>query len=125
VGLADLLPLVANYNVAVAEEGDSVVFLHQIVPGGADQSYGIHVAQLAGLPRDVVNRANEILKELEAHAPTTAVTPSRFTSSQQMALFPETSPILEELEKLDVNTLTPLEAINKLYEWKRKFIQDG
>ena len=125
VGLADLLPLVANYNVAVAEEGDSVVFLHQIVPGGGDQSYGIHVAQLAGLPRDVVNRANEILKELEAHAPTTAVTPSRFTSSQQMALFPETSPILEELEKLDVNTLTPLEAINKLYEWKRKFIQDG
>jgi len=111
--------------VAVAEEGDSVVFLHQIVPGGADQSYGIHVAQLAGLPRDVVNRANEILRELEEHAPTTAVAPSRFNSSQQMALFPETSPILEELEKLDVNTLTPLEAINKLYEWKRKFIQES
>ncbi|MCB8984240.1 MAG: DNA mismatch repair protein MutS [Ardenticatenaceae bacterium] len=125
VGLADLLPLVANYNVAVAEEGDSVVFLHQIVPGGADQSYGIHVAQLAGLPRDVVNRANEILRELEEHAPTTAVEPSRFNSSQQMALFPETSPILEELEKLDVNALTPLEAINKLYEWKRKFVQEG
>ncbi|MBK8988662.1 MAG: DNA mismatch repair protein MutS [Chloroflexi bacterium] len=125
VGLADLLPLVANYNVAVAEEGDSVVFLHQIVPGGADQSYGIHVAQLAGLPRDVINRANEILKELEKHAPTTAVTPNRFTASQQMALFPETSPILEELEKLDVNALTPLEAINKLYEWKRKFVREA
>jgi DNA mismatch repair protein MutS len=121
VGLADLLPLVANYNVAVAEEGDHVVFLHQIVPGGADQSYGIHVAQLAGLPRDVINRANEILQELEEHAPTTAVTPSRFTASQQMALFPETSPILEELAKLDVNSLTPLEAINKLYEWKRRY----
>jgi len=61
VGLADMLPMVANYNVAVAEEGDSVVFLHEIVTGGADRSYGIHVAQLAGLPRDVINRANEIL----------------------------------------------------------------
>jgi DNA mismatch repair protein MutS len=121
VGLADLLPAVVNYNVAVAEEGDSVVFLHKIVPGGADQSYGIHVAQLAGLPRDVINRANEILQELERHAPTTAVEPSRFTAGQQAALFPETSPILEELEQVDVNTLTPLEAINKLYEWKRKF----
>ncbi len=120
-GLADFLPMVANYNVAVAEEGDKIVFLHHIVPGGADRSYGIHVAQLAGLPRDVVNRANEILKELERHAPTTAVEPSRFTSGQQAALFPETSPILEELEKLDVNTMSPLEAINKLYEWKKKF----
>ncbi len=121
VGLADMLPMVTNYNVAVAEEGDDVVFLHQIVPGGADRSYGIHVAQLAGLPRDVINRANEILEELERHAPTTSVEPSRFTPSQQMALFPETSPILEELADLDVNTLTPLEAINKLYEWKRRY----
>lgn len=125
VGLADLLPMVANYNVDVAEEGDAVVFLHKIVPGGADQSYGIHVAQLAGLPRDVVNRAHEILQELEQHAPTTAVEPSRFSAGQQSALFPETSPILDELGELDVNTLTPLEAINKLYEWKRKFTKDS
>ena len=124
VGLADLLPKVANYNVAVAEEGDRVIFLHQIVPGGADDSYGIHVAQLAGLPRDVVNRANEILKDLEAHAPTAAVEPSPYTPSQQMALFPETSPILDELEQLDVNAMSPLEAINKLYEWKRRY-SDG
>jgi DNA mismatch repair protein MutS len=121
VGLADMLPLVSNYNVDVAEEGDQVVFLHQIVPGGADRSYGIHVAQLAGLPRDIINRANEILDELEAHAPTTAVEPSRLDNVQQMALFPETSPLLEELDRLDVNTLTPLEAINKLYEWKRRY----
>jgi DNA mismatch repair protein MutS len=119
--LTDLLPLVANYNVAVAEEGEKVVFLHQIVPGGADRSYGIHVAQLAGLPRDVINRAQEILKELEQHAPTAAVQPSRLHSSQQMALFPETSPILDDLQKLDVTAMTPLEAINKLYEWKRKY----
>jgi DNA mismatch repair protein MutS len=122
VGLADLLPLVNNYNVAVAEEGDKVIFLHQIVPGGADQSYGIHVGQLAGLPRDVINRANEILHELEEHAPTTAVEPSRLNSVQQMALFPESSPILDELEALDVNSMSPLEAINKLYEWKRRYV---
>ncbi|WP_420627380.1 DNA mismatch repair protein MutS [Candidatus Leptofilum sp.] len=121
VGLADLLPLVSNYNVAVAEEGDKVIFLHQIVPGGADQSYGIHVGQLAGLPRDVINRANEILLELEEHAPTTAVEPSRLNNVQQMALFPESSPLLDELESLDVNTMSPLEAINKLYEWKRRY----
>ncbi|MAU02028.1 MAG: DNA mismatch repair protein MutS [Anaerolineaceae bacterium] len=121
VGLADLLPLVSNYNVAVAEEGDKVIFLHQIVPGGADQSYGIHVGQLAGLPRDVINRANEILHELEEHAPTTAVEPSRLDNVQQMALFPESSPLLDELEALDVNGMSPLEAINKLYEWKRRY----
>ncbi len=121
VGLADLLPLVANYNVAVAEEGDSVVFLHQIIPGGADQSYGIHVAQLAGLPRDVINRANEILQDLEEHAPTTAVEPSRLNTVQQMALFPETSPILDELKELDINSMSPLEAMTKLYEWQRKY----
>ncbi|MCB8979198.1 MAG: DNA mismatch repair protein MutS [Ardenticatenaceae bacterium] len=124
VGLADLLPLVSNYNVAVAEEGDKVIFLHQIVPGGADQSYGIHVGQLAGLPRDVINRANEILQELEEHAPTTAVEPSRLNSAQQMALFPESSPILDELKTLDVNTMSPLEAINKLYEWKRRYADE-
>ncbi|GAB4159609.1 MAG: DNA mismatch repair protein MutS [Candidatus Promineifilaceae bacterium] len=120
-GLADILPLVVNYNVAVAEEGDNVIFLHHIVPGSADRSYGIHVAQLAGLPRDVINRAKDILKELEAHAPTAAVNPSHLRPAQQIALFPEASPILEELQQLDVTAITPLEAINKLYEWKRRY----
>jgi DNA mismatch repair protein MutS len=120
-GLADFLPLVANYNVDVAEEGDQVTFLHKIVPGGADRSYGIHVAQLAGLPRDVINRAREILRDLEKHAPTAAVEPSRLTSGQQMALFPESSPLLQELQELDVNLLTPLQALNKLYEWQRRY----
>lgn len=124
-GLADLLPMVTNYNVDVAEEGDTVTFLHKIVPGGADQSYGIHVAQLAGLPRDVISRANEILHDLEQHAPTAAVEPSRLDRGQQMALFPEASPILDELAKLDVNALTPLEAINKLYEWQRRYAQSN
>lgn len=120
-GLADLLPLVSNYNVAVAEEGDGVVFLHQIVPGGADRSYGIHVAQLAGLPRDVVTRANEVLLDLEKHAPTAAVERSHLRTAAQAALFPEASPLLDELNELDVLAMTPLEAINKLYEWRRRY----
>ena len=124
-GLASVLPLVANYNVDVSEEGDQVIFLHQIVPGAADLSYGIHVAQLAGLPRDVINRANEILAELEEHAPTAAVEPSHLKPVQQMALFPESSPMLEELQSLDVTTMTPLEAINKLHEWKRRYTEDS
>jgi DNA mismatch repair protein MutS len=124
-GLAELLPLVANYNVAVAEEGENVVFLHEIVPGGADRSYGIHVAQLAGLPRDVVNRATEILRDLEQHAPTASVEPSHLKPAQQIALFPETSPVIQELSDLDVTAMTPLEAINKLYEWKRRYTDEN
>ena len=120
-GLADFLPDVANFNVAVTEEGCEVPFLHHIAPGGADRSYGIHVAQLAGLPRDVITRAGEILNDLERHAPTAAVEPSRLSSGQQIALFPESSPFLDELQQLDVNALTPLQAINKLYEWKQRY----
>ncbi len=117
--LAEILPGVRNYNVAVSEADGKVVFLHKITPGGADRSYGIHVAQLAGLPRPLIQRANEILQELEQSAGKAVrldpVTP------QQMALFPETNPLLEELRALDVNSLTPIEAINKLYEWKKRF----
>jgi DNA mismatch repair protein MutS len=80
--LADLLPRIRNYNVAVAEEKDRVVFLRRIVPGGADRSYGIHVAQLAGLPKPVIHRAREILKVLEeeARAPGSTKRPSRCAS---------------------------------------------
>ena len=120
-GLSDLLPDVANFNVAVSDEGGEVTFLHHIVPGGADRSYGIHVAQLAGLPRDVILRANDILRDLERRAPTTAVEPSRLSRGQQIALFPDASPFLEELQQLDVNALTPLQALNKLYEWKQRY----
>ena len=124
-GLSVVLPLVTNYNVDVAEEGDQVIFLHRIVPGAADRSYGIHVAKLAGLPREVINRANEILADLEKHAPTAAVEPSHLKPVQQIALFPESSPLLDELESLDVTTMTPLEAINKLYEWKRRYSEES
>ncbi|MFQ6015899.1 MAG: DNA mismatch repair protein MutS [Anaerolineae bacterium] len=118
--LAQVLPMVRNYNVAVTEEGDDVVFLHKIVPGGADRSYGIHVAQLAGLPKPVIHRAQAILEELERNAHRAPIEPKRLAEAQQLALFPTTSPIVEELKKLDVTSMTPLEAINKLYELQQK-----
>jgi len=117
--LSELLPGVRNYNVAVAEAEGQVVFLHKIVAGGADRSYGIHVAQLAGLPRPVIQRASEILRQLEASSgKAVKLDPSM---PQQMALFPETNPMLDELKELDINALSPIEALNKLYEWQRKY----
>ena len=117
--LADFLPRVRNYNVAVAEEGDEVVFLRQIVPGGADRSYGIHVAQLAGLPRVVIQRAEEILVELEKGAPRSPARAVKEGKSQQLPLFSTgPHPVLEQLKKLDLMAMTPLEALNKLYEWQ-------
>jgi len=119
--LADLLPGVRNYSVAVTEADAKVVFLHKIVPGGADRSYGIHVAQLAGLPRPVIQRASEIMRELEkSSGQAVHINPH---AAQQAALFPETSPLLDELKLLDVNSLSPIEALNKLFEWQRKYLE--
>jgi DNA mismatch repair protein MutS len=117
--LADLLPGVHNYNVAVTEADNKVVFLHKIVPGGADKSYGIHVAQLAGLPGPVIQRANEIMDQLEKTSGRAVKLDAH--TAQQVALFPETNPLLDELGSLDINSLSPIEALNKLFEWKRKF----
>ncbi len=117
--LSDLLPHVRNYNVAVAEEKDRVVFLRRIVSGGADRSYGIHVGQLAGLPRPVIQRAREILEELELEA--RAPGSSRGTIEvRQLPLFAVSNPVLEELQRMDVSAMTPLEAISKLYELQKK-----
>jgi DNA mismatch repair protein MutS len=117
--LAELLPGVRNYNVAVSEADGKVVFLHKIVPGGADRSYGIHVAQLAGLPSPVVQRASEIMAELEkTSGRAVRIDPH---AAQQIMLFPESSPLLEELKSVDVNSLSPIEALNKLFEWQRKY----
>nr|HID14324.1 hypothetical protein [Anaerolineae bacterium] len=115
--LAGRLPAVRNYNLAVVEEGDRVVFLHKVVPGGADRSYGIHVAQLAGVPRPVIHRAEELLAQLESgefRPGTPAPEP------YQPVLFTDEHPVVEELRELDVSTMTPLEAINKLYELQRR-----
>jgi DNA mismatch repair protein MutS len=96
-----------------------VVFLHKIISGGADRSYGIHVGQLAGLPRPVLQRAQEILKELEDASRQAA--PGGELLARQAALFPESSPLLEELKALDVEGLSPIEALNKLWEWRGKY----
>ncbi len=114
--LASRLPRVRNFNVAVVEQGDGVAFLHRIVPGGADRSYGVHVAQLAGLPSPVVQRAWELLA---SHEQASAARPrSARAGGQQMPLFSEAAPdrALEALEALDLDGLTPLEALNKLFE---------
>jgi DNA mismatch repair protein MutS len=116
IELADRLPAVHNVNLAVAEEGGQVVFLHKVVPGGADRSYGIHVAQLAGVPRPVIHRAQELLEGLESGKlrPGTA-TPEPY----QPVLFADEHPVVAMLRELDISTMTPLEAITRLYELQK------
>ena len=134
VDLADILPRVKNFNVAVTEEGDKVIFLHKIVPGGTDKSYGIHVAQLAGLPKSVIVRAQEVLAELESHVSKKSIEhpflggavqrqgrmgARHRKASLQIPLFPKDSLLADEISRLDIDSMSPLEAITKLYELKR------
>jgi DNA mismatch repair protein MutS len=119
--LSESLPGIRNYNVAVTEQGGEVIFLHKIVPGAADRSYGIHVGQIAGLPKPVISRANEILTKLETESKNGSKNENIPIS--QLALFPETNPLLESLQKLDINSISPIEAINILYEWKKRFLK--
>ena len=141
--LAETLPRVRNYRIAVKEKGDQIVFLRQIVPGGTDRSYGIQVARLAGLPTDVIERAKQVLWSLEQsdHVggakgtrggvrswPTDGSGGGREGHSRlkpalpdQLALFGGApDPLVEELRSIDVNALTPLEALNKLAELQRR-----
>ncbi|MCL5958815.1 MAG: DNA mismatch repair protein MutS, partial [Chloroflexi bacterium] len=121
------LPRVVNYNVAVHEDGGRVVFLRKIVPGGADRSYGIHVAQLAGLPKSVIRRATDILVDLETsgNREERRKVAAGGAPVQQLSLFgAEPDPVLEEIRKLSIDEMSPLEAIGKLYELQRK-IRNG
>jgi len=127
VELASFLPRVKNFNVAVSEQGGEVTFLYKIVPGGVDKSYGIHVAKLAGLPKSVVHRAREVLEELEEDSRTALARRSlkgrrrrKEAVPEQLPLLGQKSPLIEELEKLDIDSLTPLEAITRLYELQKK-----
>ena len=143
VELASKYKRAKNYNVAVHEDGQKVTFLRKVVPGGADQSYGIHVARLAGLPQVVITRAQQILEVLEQHnlsveadgatgqqpkAHPTMPKPRRRVSrktmqsdSLQMALFtPKTHPLVEEIRRLELTQVTPLDAVNILYDLKAK-----
>ena len=130
VEVAHLLPRVHCLNVAVTEENGNIIFLRKIVPGGADRSYGVHVAQLAGIPRPVIHRAEEILTELERKGDTKtrrkAMRDMTLPSVMQMTLFAsESHPLVEELKTLAIDELTPIEAISKLYELQRKAKENG
>jgi DNA mismatch repair protein MutS len=127
--LADELPAVRNYNVAVREVGEQILFIHRLQPGGADRSYGIEVGRLAGLPRSVIDRAREMLTLLEEEQLVRA-TPKSGESSEraarrpdvaavagsrdQLGLFAQPNPIVDRLAALDVNSMTPLDALSRL-----------
>ena len=121
VKLADTLPRIINSNVTVAEENGKVVFLHKVEPGGADKSYGIQVAQLAGIPGPVIDRATQVLNHLENGAgPKEGIAPGSGESGPwQLSFFSlpaDSSPVLSELMELDIASMTPRDAILKLYQ---------
>lgn len=114
--LSGRLPGVVNFSVAVREVGDDIVFLRRLVPGGADRSYGVEVARLAGLPESVVERAREILRELETAAAPASAQP-RAEPVVQLGLFgPPVHPAVEKLRAIDANRITPLQALTLLAE---------
>ncbi|GAB4197652.1 MAG: hypothetical protein OHK0022_16150 [Roseiflexaceae bacterium] len=123
--LEEVLPRVKNYHMAAVEQEDRVVFLHELRRGGADRSYGIHVAELAGIPRPVIRRASELLAQFEqtgaAPAPATSSPEAAAPApSDQMSLFDSAPhPALEMIRRLNVNELSPIEALTKLYELQR------
>jgi DNA mismatch repair protein MutS len=116
--LPEILPNIKNYNVAVSEVDNNVIFLHKILPGGADKSYGIHVAQLAGIPASVISRANQLLGQLEQQSSQHEIKDT--PQSAQMPLFQEDNPILKEIKKIYPNDLSPIEALNRIYQWKKE-----
>ncbi len=124
--LAKSLPGVSNLNVAVREWQDEVIFLHKIVDGAADKSYGIHVARLAGVPREVLERAKQILSRLEqdhlderGKSKLAKKRVSRPGGDLQLTLFgPAEHPLVDKLRQLDINGLTPLAALTQLKEWQ-------
>ncbi len=131
--LALLFPEIKNYNIAVREWGDEIIFLRKIVEGGTDKSYGIHVARLAGIPKEVIQRARVILNNLEAatldvngkpkFAPMKTGQGKKLPT--QLKLFvSKQDMIIEEIRKIDVSKISPLEALNKLDEFKMKLEYD-
>ncbi|NPV40192.1 MAG: DNA mismatch repair protein MutS [Anaerolineae bacterium] len=120
--LPDILPNIRNYNVAVSEVDNRVIFLHKIVPGGAEKSFGIHVAQMAGIPSPVISRASEILAQLEGHDNQLELKDRQQLA--QMTFFHEENPVLAELKRTDPNSLSPIEALNKIYQWKKEIDQE-
>ena len=114
---------IKNYNIAVKKRDGDIIFLRRIVPGGTDDSYGIDVAKLAGVPKDVIARAGEVLAQLEEEGSSARVivkeVPAESEAQMSFALA-GSSEITEELKQIDVNTLTPIEAMEKLYELSKR-----
>ena len=111
---------VRNYNIAVKKRGDKMIFLRKIVPGATDDSHGVEVAKLAGLPNPVVNRAREILQQLEAESGKPVVITQRATEDDQISMMDlSAQQIRQALESIQVETLTPIEAMNELYKLKK------
>ncbi|MGE5142221.1 MAG: DNA mismatch repair protein MutS [Acidobacteriota bacterium] len=126
--LTESLAHARNYNVAVREAGDEIVFLHRLEPGGADRSYGIHVGQLAGLPAPVVARAWQVLQLLEEEHHVAGRPLPPVPDASQLGLFAGgggAHPLLDELSKIDVNTLSPLEALSRLAAMQRRLTEAG
>lgn len=122
--LANRYPGIKNYRIAVREDNERVIWLRKIMPGGTDKSYGIQVARLAGLPAGVIERAQEVLSELEAGDGGCALQEQRIPTKKeklQLTLFEASEhPVLAELSKLDVGTITPIEALTKLYDFQNR-----
>ena len=109
---------IKNYTSSVKEVKDKIVFLRKIVPGKADRSYGIHVAHLAGIPQSIIKRAEEVLQQLEQSDVTQ---PDLFEKkSEQDKNLPAPHPIIEEMKQMDLFTMTPLEALNRLANLQRR-----
>lgn len=122
--LAEKLRGVVNYSVAVTEEGAEIVFLHKIVPGGTDKSYGIQVARLANLPIEVVERAQEVADSMEVEQKQSA-SEKKKSAPVQLVLFDEKSMIIQELRNLNLIQTTPLDALNTLSEWQQRLLKDN
>ena len=119
--MADMSEKIKNYTVAVKERGKHIKFLRRIVPGGADRSYGLHVARLAGLPESLLKRADVILAELESQGtPTVTMTPTTPQNATPAADSLFTSPVVEKLLSVDVSSMTPIEAISFLYTLQKE-----
>jgi DNA mismatch repair protein MutS len=139
--LARELPRLKNFNMAIREAGDQLVFTRKLSAGEADKSYGVHVARLAGLPPAVIERAHEVMDELisgsEGAAPSVPPSPAGHAprspsgadraarARQQLSFLADAHPVLEELRAADLERTTPLEALNLLHGWKAKLNRGG
>jgi DNA mismatch repair protein MutS len=116
--LEKMLPGAKNFRVAVKEQGEHIIWLRKIMPGGTDKSYGIQVARLAGIPESVLHRAADVLKDLESKGKNSSRAPVISKAAKlQLTLFEvERHPVLDKIANIDLSVLSPIEAMNKLYE---------